>query len=601
MLVRKYNQHTVYVHNLSKFDGVFLLKNIMKLVGEKNIKCTDRDGQIINITLLYGIDDKTKKKYRIKFRDSYLIYPSSLKKLTSNIVDKKGAFPYEFFNLQSVNLNYIGKLPEYIYYKTQINLEEYNNMATEYVNDNWSIREQVLKYCIKDVKSLHTYIIKGSKELILNWNLVLTDFPTRPSLAKGIFRAHFYDPEKNPIALIGGGLYDKLKPYLSGGDVNVFKFSGKNLYHYDVNSIYPFVIKNYDMPVGKFSQFDGNILETIDLKDFFGFARCLVTAPDSIKIPALSTSFNNTRVFPEGQWLDYLTSETIKRFTELGYKFEILDGYITERGKPFDDFVSTFHKKKNEATKGTYEYTEVKLTQNSLWGSIAINPQIEKTDFIKTKDYETIVKKGDLKICKIIGDYIIIKHFPKLDKDTNTSYLNINVAIGAIITSCARVELSKYTIIENIKPYYIDTDSIITDTPLPDEYIGKELGIIVLERKYEEAVFLAPKAYSGTYWEKNKTTGETELKENTKVKGYINKLPFNEIKSLLNQDSSLNLSHEKWIRNVQSGEITIKDQIYTLKVNNNKSNLIYDNDGMLIGNKPFVLKYNKTTEMNEIV
>ena len=62
MFISKYNNHTVYINNLSKFDGVFLLKNIIKIVGNENIVMTDRDGAIINLLVKYG----DKNQYKIK-------------------------------------------------------------------------------------------------------------------------------------------------------------------------------------------------------------------------------------------------------------------------------------------------------------------------------------------------------------------------------------------------------------------------------------------------------------------------------------------------------------------------------------------------------
>ena len=273
----------------------------------------------------------------------------------------------------------------------------------------------------------------------------------------------------------------------------------------------------------------------------------------------------------------------------------MLDGYISEKGKPFDAFITTFHNMKQNAKKGTYEYSEVKLTQNSLWGSIAINPEIEEAKVIEIDEYNKYVEtKNKLKILSLFGYHIIIKYTNLPSNVDDSTNLNINVGIGAIITSCARVELSKYTIINGITPYYIDTDSIVTDSTLPDEYVGKELGMIVLERKYEEAVFLAPKSYSGTYYDNG------VLKEYTKVKGYKHSLPFSNIKELLKENSSLSLDQEKWLKDKKHGYIKVHETSYNLKINNNKSNLIYDNEILTI-NKPFVLKYNEVIDINELV
>ena len=43
--------------------------------------------------------------------------------------------------------------------------------------------------------------------------------------------------------------------------------------------------------------------------------------------------------------------------------------------------------------------------------------------------------------------------------------------------------------------YYSDTDSAVTDKPLPDSMIGSKLGQVKLEHSINRAVFLAPKVY----------------------------------------------------------------------------------------------------------
>jgi hypothetical protein len=71
--------------------------------------------------------------------------------------------------------------------------------------------------------------------------------------------------------------------------------------------------------------------------------------------------------------------------------------------------------------------------------------------------------------------------------------------------------------------YYTDTDSIYTNKPLPDNYIGKELGLMKLELVFNDAVFLTPKVYGGI----------TDNYELIKVKSLKNPITFEELKSLL--------------------------------------------------------------------
>ncbi len=75
LLKRKYNGYKVYVHNLSNFDGIFILKILSSI---ENIKIFPiiKDNKMINIKLTYdGINN-----YSVSFRDSLLMLPSSLKK-----------------------------------------------------------------------------------------------------------------------------------------------------------------------------------------------------------------------------------------------------------------------------------------------------------------------------------------------------------------------------------------------------------------------------------------------------------------------------------------------------------------------------------------
>jgi hypothetical protein len=43
----------------------------------------------------------------------------------------------------------------------------------------------------------------------------------------------------------------------------------------------------------------------------------------------------------------------------------------------------------------------------------------------------------------------------------------------------------------------------------------------------------------------------------------------------------------KWFRNLSDAKISIIDQIYTLKVNENKRKLIYDKNNKLVGTKAY--------------
>ena len=70
-----------------------------------------------------------------------------------------------------------------------------------------------------------------------------------------------------------------------------------------------------------------------------------------------------------------------------------------------------------------------------------------------------------------------------------------------------------------------------------------------------------------------------------------NPVPFNELKKLLIKDSNITSSNIKWYKSLSSGSITIKDEIYTLSVTENKIKLIYNSDNIIFDNEKLILYF----------
>jgi hypothetical protein len=64
LMKRKYDQHKVFLHNFSHFDGVYLLRVLSTFT--ETIRPIIRDGRIIDLKFSFG-------KYKLYFRDSYLL------------------------------------------------------------------------------------------------------------------------------------------------------------------------------------------------------------------------------------------------------------------------------------------------------------------------------------------------------------------------------------------------------------------------------------------------------------------------------------------------------------------------------------------------
>lgn len=83
----------------------------------------------------------------------------------------------------------------------------------------------------------------------------------------------------------------------------------KNLYHYDVNSLYPTSMLKFDMPIGNIKYFIGNILNII--KNPLGFFKVKITTPKYLVNPILQIRYNNRTVSPLGSFTAWFFSEEL--------------------------------------------------------------------------------------------------------------------------------------------------------------------------------------------------------------------------------------------------------------------------------------------------
>jgi len=114
LMVKKYDNYKIYIHNLSGFDANFLLKILVNL-GE--IKPIIHNKKIISITFKMN-------GYVVIFKDSQQMLIGSLKNLAKafGVETQKSIFPYNFVNKD--NLNYNGYIPDFKYFDS-ISKSEY--------------------------------------------------------------------------------------------------------------------------------------------------------------------------------------------------------------------------------------------------------------------------------------------------------------------------------------------------------------------------------------------------------------------------------------------------------------------------------------------
>jgi len=251
LMVRKYDNYQVYIHNLANFDGIFLLKILTEL---GDIKPIIHHKDLISIGFKFN-------GYTITFRDSLQMLIVSLWKLgkSFNVLTQKSIFPHSFVNEN--NLDYIGPVPDFKYFDN-ILINEYNEYKSKFNNSNWNLKMEAIEYCGTDVVSLYQVIVKFNNLIFDLFKINIHKYPTLSSLAFAIYRTHFL--KKDEIAQITGQIEKDIRQGYTGGAVDMYipkALEGVKIFSYDVNSLYPTMMSEWEMQVGKPTFFKGDILK----------------------------------------------------------------------------------------------------------------------------------------------------------------------------------------------------------------------------------------------------------------------------------------------------------------------------------------------------
>lgn len=323
------------------------------------------------------------------------------------------------------------------------------------------------------------------------------------------------------ISTIDEDVYLNIKKSYTGGatdmyipsnlDKNKKPLNQKFIFGYDVNSLYPYIMKNFEVPVGKPTYFEGDIrkFET----NAFGFFYCNVECPKDLKHPILqlhikrNSSVNRT-ISPTGTFSAWIFSPELDNAVKYGYKYKIIKGYTFNKLCIFRKYVETLYTMRLEYSKDHPMNYICKLLLNSLYGRFAMNfifESIELVDHLKLAYMEAnidnvykITNQVDFKN-KVLVHYT--QNYDELGENIKKS--NVNIGIASAITGYARIYMSQFKNNPLLKLFYTDTDSIYTD--LTPEQINKiisgiinekELGKLKLEHIAKRAIFISPKCYA---------------------------------------------------------------------------------------------------------
>jgi hypothetical protein len=466
----------------SEDDGEGNLKNICFYDGDNN-KFYDFYNRYDFITFLYNFQFKQKKLYIGACNLEYDIvncfrdYWSDIEMYYGNRIVFAQLANREIYFFDTINLygmsvkeqgEYVGKP------KLEFNPDDIN-------------------YRHRDAEIVYDFAVQFQRRLN---DLGCEMKYTTPSSALNLFRRQFL---KKGIKKIPDEILKQIKHAYHGGRTEIFTMEAKatpdaEIYYYDINSLYPYVMANNLFPVpDTYYESDGLVP--------YGVTHCDIEYIDDVYLPYLPLKWNGKLVFPTGKLTGWWTAYELKNAVDWGLiRIEKIYKSIgfEEKVDYFSSYIKYLYDLRKEAKVKGDKFLDLtlKLLMNSLYGKFG-----ERVDSLKS-----MTENGELRI-----EQLEKPHYPP----------HCNMIMSAYVTAYARTVEYKYLkkvldkTCKNMYSYnrllYGDTDSILYqgEAGILDE--GTELGQVKLEGagRYKEAKFLLPKAYklidfTGKEWYKVK-------------------------------------------------------------------------------------------------
>ncbi len=348
------------------------------------------------------------------------------------------------FNIFPFSVKEIGK---------QIGLEKLEIPSDILLKGFRDITQKHIEYCYRDCEIV--------------WNALRTIFEitgatkiTLAGLALRYFRTEF---QEHGISYDERYSTEFFKSYY-GGRVEAFKLGKVKAYKYDINSMYPYAMKNCVFPNPKYLKCKKNIppkLLLYLLKRNEGLAKVSIFHKKS-KVGYLPYRRDGKLIFPVGNYTG------IWNFNELRYALEkkvieIKRVSYTVYGppyeSPFKNFVDEVYAKRLAST-GIYK-TIYKLILNSLYGKFAQRIKWD-SEYFTDIPYDKMKELADNNVKFQVKLFNSKRKDGFLETETEKDFLHTIPIFSSYITSFSRVHLLQYLTKHSKYIAYCDTDSIAT-------------------------------------------------------------------------------------------------------------------------------------------
>ena len=430
---------TIYFHNL-KFDGEFIISYLLS----NGYEYTDdlphvRKGFSVLIGEMgefYGIDIKFSTNRNVHLKDSLKLLPFKVSKIAKD------------FGLPILKLD--------------LNYEDYtvNEKAIHYISHD----VQIIAMALKQIKA------EGMNKM------------TTASCAYSQYTSMISDDfQRQAFPLLEDSFLEEWRQAYRGGrsQVNPF-YQGKllhNVRRYDLNSMYPSIMYNEELPYGlpfKITEMGTANFELYQVQIQFtlkdGHLPCLLK---KASLFSLDDSYYVETDGIEMIWISSIDYELVKKHYDILYlKIEKMLGFRTT-SYMFRSYVSKWYERKSQDT-GAKKVVD-KLMLNSLYGKFGSK------------------HRGYHKIPYMDEETGIVKYRHSELEDMKKYYLPIAIAI----TSYAHKYIDDAICAAGIENFvYCDTDSVHTLGTLPLYMVdNKELGKFKLEGIETKSKYVRQKTY----------------------------------------------------------------------------------------------------------
>lgn len=436
--IRTLKRTLIYFHNL-RFDSSFILDYLFRNGFEYKEKIGNKDKNCFTCLIgeqgeFYSLRIKFNSYKIITFEDSLKLLPFKEAKIAKdfNLDVKKGKIDYE----------------------------------------NYVVNDETIKYVCDDVKII-AKALDAIKEYKMNKMTVASSAYNTYKDMLGIKNFNSIFPELNDDIL------NNYRDCYRGGRCQVNSiYQNKilhNVYRFDINSMYPYIMRNFDLPCGdaiKIKEMGKYKFEIYKIE--VGFYLKDKHIPSLMKRGGLFNKTDTYYINSDGIETIYISSpdfELLKRNYDI-YYLKFIEGYGFNTCKfLFRKYVDYFYELKNTTTGA--QHVLAKLMLNSLYGKFGSN-------YIRVKK-NVYYEDGLVKFINSEPQHATKYYLPVALAIVSYAHLLIDNAIHAV----------GY---ENF--VYCDTDSIHTLVKLDDSFIDqKELGKFKLEGLEEKSKYVRQKTY----------------------------------------------------------------------------------------------------------